>query len=420
MMSLKKRILAALLCLAVLLPAAAMSGCTHISADNLSEGIMPGEITGKKTDRTFEESSADFALKLFRATARGEENALVSPLSVMLALAMTTNGAKGETKAQMEALLGGGMDIEDLNGYLYTYMKSLPSSEKAKLALANSVWFRDTESLDVRAAFLQKNADYYSADVYKAPFDKKTCDDINRWIEENTDGMIKKMLDSIDDDAVMYLINTVLFDAEWQNVYSSEDKIRDGLFTTADGKRRNVTMMHSDETNFIDDGKATGFIKPYKDGYSFAAFLPNEGVSLDSYLDSMTGAGFLAAVKGAKKETVIAAMPKFEYGYKTTMNDILKSLGMTVPFDKEKADFSDLAVSSYGNIYIGQVIHQTYISVGEKGTRAGAATIVEMDGEAAPSEVDYHTVTLDRPFVYAIIDNATGLPIFIGTVTDIG
>lgn len=419
MMSLKKRILAVLLCLAMLLPLAAMSGCTHISADNLSEGVLPGEVTGKKTDRTFEESSADFALKLFRATARGEENALVSPLSVMLALAMTANGAKGETKAQMEALLGGGMDIEDLNGYLYTYMKSLPSSEKAKLALANSVWFRDTESLDVRAAFLQKNADYYSADVYKAPFDKKTCDDINRWIEENTDGMIKKMLDSIDDDAVMYLINTVLFDAEWQNVYF-EDKIRDGFFTTADGKRRNVTMMHSDETNFIDDGKATGFIKPYKDGYSFAAFLPNEGVSLDSYLDSMTGAGFLAAVKGAKKETVIAAMPKFEYGYKTTMKDILKSLGMTVPFDKEKADFSDLAVSRNGNIYIGQVIHQTYISVGEKGTRAGAATIVRMDSAAAPGEVDYHTVTLDRPFVYAIIDNATGLPIFIGTVTDIG
>ncbi len=418
MMSLKKRILAALLCFAVLLPAAAMSGCTHISADNLSEGIMPGEVTGKKTDPTFEESSADFALKLFRATARGEENALVSPLSVMLALAMTANGAKGETKAQMEALLGGGMDIEDLNGYLYTYMKSLPSSEKAKLALANSVWFRDTESLDVRAAFLQKNADYYSADVYKAPFDKKTCDDINRWIEENTDGMIKKMLDGIDEDAVMFLINTVLFDAEWQNVYF-EDQIRDGFFTTADGKNRNVTMMHSDETNFIDDGKATGFIKPYMDGYSFVALLPNEGVSLGSYLDSMTGAGFLAAVKGAKKETVIATMPKFEYGYKTTMNDILKSLGMTVPFDRKKADFSDLAVSS-GNIYINRVIHQTYISVGEKGTRAGAATIVQMDSESAGYVENYHTVTLDRPFVYAIIDNATGLPIFIGTVTDIG
>lgn len=216
----------------------------------------------------------------------------------------------------------------------------------------------------------------------------------------------------------MYLINTVLFDAEWQNVYF-ENQIRDGFFTTADGKRRNVTMMHSEETNFIDDGKATGFIKPYKDGYSFAALLPNEGVSLDSYLDSMTGAGFLAAVNGAKKETVIATMPKFEYGYKTTMNDILKSLGMTMPFDRKKADFSDLAVSS-GNIYINRVIHQTYISVGEKGTRAGAATIVQMDSESAGYVENYHTVTLDRPFVYAIIDNATGLPIFIGTVTDIG
>ena len=112
-------------------------------------------------------------------------------------------------------------------------------------------------------------------------------------------------------------------------------------------------------------------------------------------------------------------MPKFEYGYKTTMNDILKSLGMTMPFDRKKADFSDLAVSS-GNIYINRVIHQTYISVGEKGTRAGAATIVQMDGESAGYVENYHTVTLDRPFVYAIIDNATGLPIFIGTVTDIG
>jgi len=417
MMSLKKRILAALLCLVMLLPLAAMSGCTHISADNLSDGVLPGEVTGKKTDPTFEESSADFALKLFRATAKGEKNALVSPLSVMIALAMTANGANGETKAQMEALLGGGMDIDDLNGYLYTYMKSLPTTEKAKLALANSVWFREGFVADKE--FLQKNADYYSADVYRAPFDKKTCDDINRWIEENTDGMIKKMLDGIDEDAVMYLINTVLFDAEWQNVYF-EDQIRDGSFTTADGKSRNVTMMHSDETNFIDDGKATGFIKPYMDGYSFVALLPNEGVSLDSYLESMTGAGFLAAVKGAKKETVIATMPKFEYGYKTTMNDILKSLGMTMPFDREKADFSDLAVSSDGNIYINRVIHQTYISVGEKGTRAGAATIVEMDCESAGYVENYHTVTLDRPFVYAIIDNATGLPIFIGTVTDIG
>ena len=97
-MAVKKRMLSILLLLSVLASVAAMSGCTKISADNVSDGILPGQVSGKKTDLTFEESSADFALKLFRATAKGENNALVSPLSVMLALAMTANGAKVETK----------------------------------------------------------------------------------------------------------------------------------------------------------------------------------------------------------------------------------------------------------------------------------------------------------------------------------
>lgn len=419
MMLLKKRIFAALLLLSMLVSIVAMSGCTHISADNVAEGIAPGQVSGKNTDQTFEDSSADFAMKLFRAAAKGENNVLVSPLSVMIALSMTANGAKGETKEQMEALLGGGMDIETLNEYLYTYLKNLPTEEKSKLVLANSVWFRDSERLEVNREFLQKNADYYSADVYKAPFDKKTCDDINLWIEQNTDGMIKKMLDKIDPSAVMYLINTVLFDAEWREIYF-EDQIRDGYFTTADGNREKVSMMHSDEYHFIDDGKATGFVKAYKGGYSFVALLPNEGVSLDSYLDSLTGTGFLSAVKNAKNEKVIAAMPKFEYDYKVEMREMLESLGMVVPFDSGKADFSGLAVSSDGNIYINRVIHQTHITVDEKGTKAGAATVVEMDSESADMPVKVHTVTLDRPFVYAIIDDATGLPLFVGTVTDIG
>lgn len=418
-MLLKKRIFAALLLLSMLVSIVAMSGCTNISADNVAEGVVPGQVSGKNTDQTFENSSADFAMKLFRAAAKGKNNVLVSPLSVMIALSMTANGAKGETKEQMEALLGGGMDIETLNEYLYTYLKNLPTEEKARLVLANSVWFRDSEHLEVNREFLQKNADYYSADVYKAPFDKQTRDDINLWIEQNTDGMIKKMLDEIDDDVVMYLINTVLFDAEWRDIYF-ENQIRDGYFTSDAGSKKKVSMMHSTECGFIDDGKATGFVKAYKGGYSFVALLPNEGVSLDGYLDSLTGEGFLSAVRNAKNEKVIATMPKFEYDYKVEMKEMLESLGMVVPFDSLKADFSGLAASSDGNIYINRVIHQTHITVDEKGTKAGAATIVEMCDESAEYTENIHTVTLDRPFVYAIIDDATGLPLFVGTVTDIG
>ena len=176
-------------------------------------------------------------------------------------------------------------------------------------------------------------------------------------------------------------------------------------------------MMYSNESLYLDDGKATGFLKPYKNGYSFAALLPNEGVALDDYIASLTGEGFLTTVKNAKEDPVEAAMPKFSYDYGIEMSDALKALGMTVPFDAELADFSGLGHSSDGNIYISCVLHKAYIAVDEKGTKAGAATAIE--APAAGDWEDRRRVILDRPFVYAIIDNTAGLPIFIGAVTDI-
>ena len=216
--------------------------------------------------------------------------------------------------------------------------------------------------------------------------------------------------------AAMYLVNPVLFDAEWQNIYRKHE-VRDGTFNAIDGTKRTVSMMYSNESLYLDDGKATGFLKPYKNGYSFAALLPNEGVALDDYIASLTGEGFLTTVKNAKEGPVEAAMPKFSYDYGIEMSDALKALGMTVPFDAELADFSGLGHSSDGSIYISCVLHKAYIAVDEKGTKAGAATAIE--APAAGNWEDRRRVILDRPFVYAIIDDAAGLPIFIGAVTDI-
>ena len=315
----------------------------------------------------------------------------------------------------MEVLLGGDMPIDTLNEYLHAYVGGLPSVEKAKLTLANSIWFKDS-GFTVEEAFLQRNADYYSAAAYKSAFDEKTLRDINNWVKENTDGVIDKIVDQMDPYATMYLVNTVLFDAEWQNIYRKHE-VRDGTFTAIDGAKRTVSMMYSNESLYLDDGKATGFLKPYKNGYSFAALLPNEGVALDDYIASLTGEGFLTTVKNAKEGPVEAAMPKFSYDYGIEMSDALKALGMTVPFDAELAVFSGLGHSSDGNIYISCVLHKAYIAVDEKGTKAGAATAIE--APAAGVWEDRRRVILDRPFVYAIIDNAAGLPIFIGAVTDI-
>lgn len=112
------------------------------------------------------------------------------------------------------------------------------------------------------------------------------------------------------------------------------------------------------------------------------------------------------------------AIPKFSYDYDIEMSGALKALGMTKPFEPSKADFSALGSSDSGNIFISRVLHKAYIAVDEKGTKAGAATAVEIKETAAA--VDIYSVTLDRPFIYAVTDNATGLPVFIGAVTDIG
>ena len=411
-----KRLTAVILCLSVLAAGVmSLSGCgTKVRAANLMEDVTAKTVSGKAADNAFKNSTADFAFKLFQKTRNNSKNSLISPLSVMLALSMTANGAKGETLTQMEALLGGDIPMETLNEYLYSYIKALPSEKTAKLNIANSIWFRDN-GFSAKKAFLQKNADYYDAAAYKSPFDKKTLRDINNWVKKNTDGTIEKIIDDFDPNAVMYLINTVLFDAEWENIYK-KDEIRDGAFTALDGKKKTVPMMYSKEHRYLDDGKATGFIKPYKNGYSFVAMLPNEDVSLGDYIASMTGGTFIDMIKNAKDVPVETAIPKFSYDYDIEMSSALEALGMTLPFDPERADFS--ALSDSGNIFISRLLHKAYIAVDEKGTKAGAATAVEIKETAYI--VDIYRVTLDRPFVYAIIDDAAGLPVFIGAVTDIG
>lgn len=398
-----------LLILAVLFNLASCS--VKVQAQDLMKEISANIVKGKETDNKFIANTASFSVELFKKSVTKDKNTLISPTSVLLALAMTANGADKETLAQMQTVLGK-VPIDELNEYLRYYVKMLPEGDKVKLSIANSIWFKDT--FTVNADFLQKNADYYKAAAYRCAFDKQTVNDINNWVKQNTDGMIDKILNQISAEAIMYLVNTICFDAEWKEIYKSEN-VREGDFTAYDGNKQKAEFMSSHESYFLDDGKATGFMKPYAFGYSFVALLPNEDVSIDDYIASLTGEGFINLLKNKTAASVDAYLPKFTYEYEMKMNDILKTLGMPDAFDAAKADFSKIGDTSSGNIYIGEVLHKTFISVDERGTKAGAATTVELRLSSAP--LISKTVRLDRPFVYAIIDNDTNLPIFIGTVT---
>lgn len=373
-------------------------------------------------DEIFISAQTEFAAELFRksvaASVAEEEkkNILISPLSVDIALAMTANGADGDTLTEMEEVLG--MPVAELNAYLYSYMNSLPSAEKYKLGIANSIWFK-SGGLSVEDDFLSAADGYYGAQVYEAPFDKTTLRDINQWVSHNTDGMIDKIIDNIPDAAVMYLINALVFDAEWENVYKADD-ILDRTFTSYDGKERDIELMRSTEHVYLSDENAEGFVRYYKDKkYAFAALLPDDGVDIYDYIDSLTAEKVSDIFENAQDTAVIACVPKFEAEFSTEMNGILAEMGMLTAFDLMRADFSRLGQSANGNIFISRVLHKTYISVDSRGTKAAAVTSVQMDcGSAAPMEI--HEVVLNRPFVYMILDVENDLPLFIGCVIDTG
>lgn len=413
--------------LALLLTLMLLTACTlgttacsvrssRVQAADLMKGVKAENVSGRDTDSAFIAAMSEFYFDLFHRSITEGENSLISPLSVMLALAMTANGAAGETLAQMEAVLGREIPLDELNRYLLTYAGSLPADKKYRVNIANSIWFRDDENrLQVREEFLQKNAGYFKAQAYKSPFDGQTLKDINSWVEEKTEGMIDEILDEILEDAVMYLINAMVFEAEWENIYKTHE-ISPGEFKGEDGKTYPVEFMTSEENLYLEDNSTTGFIKPYAGNqYSFVALLPREGTKVQDFAASLSGEKFLDILKGASREEVHATLPKFTYEYEVVMNEVLEAMGMPDAFSPRAADFSLLGQSSRGNIFIGEVLHKTFIAVDEKGTKAGAVTKVEMRDEAY---METKIVTLDRPFVYAIVDNTTGLPLFIGTVMD--
>jgi serpin B len=356
------------------------------------------------------------AIELFKETsnASAEENLLISPVSIMTALAMTAQGAEDETLAQFEDFFGS--DAVRTASLLTDYADTISMhNEEAKVSIANSVWLRDdAERLMVEDAFLAKSKNM-RAEIFRSAFNQGTVNDINKWVRENTDGMIDSIINEIPDSAVLYLVNALSFDSKWEEKYQ-KNQIHDGKFTTADGKKQAATFMNSEEKIFLKDDKATGFIKPYRDGFNFVAILPNEDVSLKEYITGMNGETLKNLIEGGKDVyTVQTSIPKFKNEASENMIPVLNRLGLTEMFDADTADFGAMATSSRGNIYISNVMHKAFIEVDTNGTRATAVTLIEATDECA---IEMESVTLNRPFIYMIVDSfeTESLPLFIGTI----
>lgn len=420
----RQKMLAIIMILA--LAALALAGCRSqdvMSAEltDAAEG-MPGLV---KSSRSYvftgeETGLTDLSVELFRQICSGGENAMVSPLSLVTDLTMLARGAKEGTLKQMENGLGG--DVDYMTAYLKYYLNGLPQTKNTKMTSANSVWIRDDEErLMVNDQFLVDVREYFGAEVYRAAFDDKTVKDMNRWCSKKTDGMVKKMIEMLPDTDVIHLLNAICFDGAWMNPYEKEE-VREDVFTTENGEGQNTEFMFSMEYSYLEGEHETGFVKPYKDGYSFVALLPEESMSIKDYVQSLTGKGLRTLLSSASSEMVETAMPAFQMEYTAgseTLIPVLQSMGMTDLFDMDRADLTGIGESSRGNLFVSSVVQKCFIEVDAEGTRAAAVTDIAVADSAAPEPATVKMVRLDRPFVFAIIDDQCGVPVFLGLVTEV-
>lgn len=366
-------------------------------------------VTGDKYD----EIVTDFSMSLFSESISEDENSMISPVSILAMLAMIENGAAGDTLKQLEETTD--MSTEELTGWLMGF--------RQRIDMACSIWFKDCDEFKLRDEYIAEMREYFDSDVFRAPFDSSTTDAIDEWVNDATDGMIKKMNKKFKVNDKIVLLNAVTFEKEWEKKYEAYQISENEDFYCRNGSVKKVTMLYSEENRYIEDDVVCGFIKPYKDGCSFVALCPKpDGIIkcgtqiMTDCAEHLTGDVFRNLIENARYEKVNAAMPEFRYEYSFgRLEEVLKQMGIVDMFDYS-ADLTDME-NGETDIFIDEVAHKTFIEVDRAGTKAAAASLAVGADKAAPVE-KVKEVRLDRPFIYAIIDDETGVPLFTGAVVE--
>ena len=404
--------------IALAMCAAMLTGCAASGGvKNLTDGVNAADVTlPEVTDYTM---IGDLGAGLMQyAAAQDAENPVLSPLSAYLCLAMLMPGANENTKAEFEKILGADWDyVSALAADIAAQLEKTGGS--TKLDLANSIWTDDDKAV-IEEEWLKTVKAYFGPDIYSADLPSDgALKAINKWVNDKTNGMIPKLHDeNYDKDTIMVLLNALYMKADWAHKFEGQDTY-DREFTKADGSTVTVPFMNMFEAyeSYIKTEDAEGIMLPYDDGrLAFIALKPGSG-DARGYASSLTGAKLKELIAAAKADTFVTVnMPKFSTGYSVYLTDALKAMGMTDAFDPDLADLSGAGRGVDGPLYISYVFQRVKVDVDEEGTEAAAVTeIATAEGCALPADEPI-VLTFDKPFVYAIVDTETGVPLFAGVM----
>jgi len=366
-------------------------------------------------------SSSAFTIDLYHQLSKGDNpNLFFSPYSIQQALSMTMNGNKGEVLQEYLTLLNfENTSLEDANlanQQLTQFLKEV--DPKVRLSIANGIWYK--KSLSVKAAFQQTMQNQYLAALSQLDMnDPNSANVINEWIEDQTENLIKDMIDKVNADAVMYLVNAIYFKGDWKYQFDAKKTEKEPFYINA-SQTALVDMMNLDQPggfNTFKDDNLTYIEVPYSTGqYSMGIILP-DNFNLAEIEGQLTLSQLSHYRENVTERNVILKMPKFKMQQKIkNMKDDLKAMGLVTPFEFDERNFTELFDTPTDLLKISRVIHDALIEVDEKGTEAAAATVVEIELTSAPSGPTY--ITIDKPFLFFIQEKHSGAILFMGKLGD--
>ena len=372
----------------------------------------------------------DFGFSMLNQLDKGE-NIMISPYSIMMAMSMLDNAADGESKAQIEKVLGI-MDLDqwnkDFSEQYKTYMNQPESMYKATLRSANSIWKNDQYfSFDsqVQKDYLGKMSEWYGAEEKSMDFNNgNPKDQINSWVDEKTEGMIKKLYqDEIDIRKEAILLNAVYFEGRWSDDFRKENTHKEEFY----GKKETtkVEMMHREQCNYKykESGNLTVAEFPFKGNEIVMDIVlaKDNASTIEEFgkLSNKKKADLFKSLDYKENATLNVSIPKFKMTYGTqSLKETLQKMGITTVFDAEQASLPGLKGDNIDNMFVDDVLHQTAIEVDENGVKAAAATATIIEaGCAVPQEqIEFN---VNKPFVYVIRDKNTNVIYFMGQIEDL-
>ena len=392
---------------------------------NMYQEVKPVRLTAEQT--VFANDNNAFTLNFFQSlNGKMKTRSIVcSPLSITYVLSMVNDGATGTTEQELEQTLGfhkGG--IQAVNDYCKNLIDNLPRvDEKVQLNIANAIFVNDKYQL--KKLFQQDMANYYDAKAEALDFSSpSTLDRINGWCDEKTRGMIPTILERVDPRTVSYLLNAIYFKADWASMFE-KNETREEVFTTPDGETR-VPLMHQNVyMNYLRNDQYAAVSIPYGNGqWMMTVMLPEDGKITDDVISSLAASGWSTdflknPLREARRYAVDLKLPRFETAFDTDdaggLIELLKGMGIRRAFDGNSAEIPNMCEN--GNLYISMMKQKAKIKVNEEGSEAAAVTIAELNFLSAvvdtqePPKATFHA---NRPFVYLIHEQSSGVILFVG------